>query len=179
MTFLKKINYAIPFALVLLLLTVLWTELSSTRSYAYSSGIVGEKVPNFSVPSLTGTGEITQKNLRGRVTILNFFASWCSACRAEHPMLMKIKKNYGIPIYGIAFRDDPREARSMLNGMGNPYVQAGYDNDGEAGVDFGIYATPETFVIGPNGNILYKQVGAIDQDTWDNEIYPIIKKYQR
>jgi cytochrome c biogenesis protein CcmG, thiol:disulfide interchange protein DsbE len=179
MTFLKKINFAIPFALVLLLLTLLWAELSSTRSYAYSSGIVGERIPNFSLPSLSGAGNLTQKNLSGRVTLLNFFASWCSACQAEHPMLMKIKKKYGIPIYGIAFRDDPREARAMLNRYGNPYVQAAYDNDGETAVDFGIYATPETFVIGPNGEILYKQVGVIDQDTWDSEIYPIIKKYQK
>ncbi len=103
MTFLKKLNYAIPFALVLLLLTLLWAELSSTRSYAYSSGIVGERVPNFSVPSLSGAGNITQKNLSGRVTLLNFFASWCSACRAEHPMLMKIKNKYGIPFTALRF----------------------------------------------------------------------------
>lgn len=174
----SRIKFAVPFAVIFLLIGILWTELSSTRSYAYSSGIVGDKVPTFSVPNLSGADPITQKNLQGRVTLLNFFASWCSACRMEHAMLMKISKEYNIPIYGIAFRDDPRDARMLLNRKGNPYTQAGYDEEGDTGVDFGIYATPETFVISPNGNILYKQVGVIDQETWDKTIYPIIKKYQ-
>lgn len=177
MTF-SKLKLAAPFAIVFLLLGILWTELSSTRSYAYSTGIVGEKVPDFSVPNLSGASDLTQSNFKGQVTLLNFFASWCSACMAEHPMLMKISAKYHIPIYGIAFRDDPRDARGMLNKKGNPYKLAAYDEEGDTGVDFGIYATPETFVVSPNGSILYKHVGVIDQETWDNTIYPIIKKYQ-
>ena len=176
---LSKIKFAVPFAIVFVLLGIFWTELSSTRSYAYSTGIVGERIPEFSVPNLSGAANLTQKELSGRVTILNFFASWCSACLHEHDMLMKISNKYHVPIYGIAFRDDPQDARGMLNQKGNPYVQTGYDADGDVGVDFGIYATPETFVVSPNGDILYKQVGVIDQETWDETIFPIIKKYQK
>jgi cytochrome c biogenesis protein CcmG/thiol:disulfide interchange protein DsbE len=175
---LSKLKFAIPFALLFILLAVLWSELSSTRSYAYSPGILGEKAPTFKVPSLFTKKDITNQTLKGKVVILNFWASWCSACRAEHPMLMKIKNTYHIPIYGIAFKDDPNEARQLLEAEGNPYEQTGYDIDGVTGVDFGIYATPETFVISPKGDIVYKQIGVIDQSTWDDTIYPIIKKFQ-
>lgn len=178
---LRKIKFTIPFAILFVLFAILWTELSSTRSYAFSFpwSESEEKVPNFSVPDLFGTGNLTQKDLAGRVVILNFWASWCSACRAEHAMLMKIKDTYHIPIYGIAFKDEYADAKSYLQSRGNPYVAVGDDANGSTGVDFGIYATPETFVLSPTGTIIYKQVGVIDQSTWDNTIYPIIKKYQK
>lgn len=176
---LRKIKLAIPFAILFVLFGILWSELSSTRSFAYSSGISGDKIPDFNVPSLMGSGNVTQKDLDGRVVILNFWASWCSACRAEHEMLMKIKNTYHIPIYGIAFKDDPSEAKAYLQKHGNPYTAVGSDENGVTGVDFGIYATPETYVLSPSGNIIYKQIGVIDQSTWDNDIYPVIKRYQK
>lgn len=175
----SKIKYAVPFVIVALLLVVLWKELASDRTTRFEEGIVGDKVPSFQVPNLNGVGTISEQNLAGQVIILNFFASWCSACRIEHPMLMKIKNEYHIPVIGIAFKDDPKDTREYLKQEGNPYAQAGYDMNGDMAVDFGIYATPETFVISPAGNIVYKQIGAIHQDTWDTDIYPIIKKYQQ
>lgn len=178
MSNIRKIQFTIPFAVLFILFGILWSELSSTRSYAYSPGITGEKLPSFSVPSLYGSGNLTNNNLKGRVVLLNFWASWCSACETEHPLLMRIKNKYHVPIYGISFKDEPSDAREALRQRGNPYTQVGYDLDGVTGVDFGIYATPETFVIGPNGDILYKQIGVIDQSTWDETIYPLIKKYQ-
>jgi cytochrome c biogenesis protein CcmG/thiol:disulfide interchange protein DsbE len=178
MTTIRNIKYIIPFTILFILLALLWAELSSTRSYAFSSGLSGETIPKFSLPSLYGSGNVTNKDLGGRVVILNFWASWCSACRSEHSMLMKIKNKYHIPIYGIVFKDDPSDAKSYLSERGNPYVAIGSDEDGITGVDFGIYATPETYVLSPEGKIIYKQIGVIDQETWDNEIYPIIKRYQ-
>ena len=176
---LSKIKFLIPFFILFSLLVVLWSQLSSTRSYANSSGISGEKMPSFSVPSLYGSSNLTNKSLGGRVVLLNFWASWCSACQAEHDMLMRIKNVYHVPIYGISFKDDPSDARDMLSRHGNPYVQVGSDVNGVTGVDFGIYATPETFVINPSGNIIYKHIGVIDQSTWDETIYPLIKQYQK
>lgn len=175
----SRLKFILPFTLLFVLLAILWTQLSSSRSYAYSSGMVGEKIPSFSAPALYSSKNLTNNNLKGRVTLLNFWASWCAACRSEHAMLMKIKNTYRVPIYGIAFKDDPRDSRAMLKRTGNPYVKAAYDANGSVGVDFGIYATPETFVISPNGSIIYKQIGAINQYTWDHTIYPLIRKYQR
>ncbi len=173
-----KMKFAVPFVMIFLLLGVLWKELSSTRTTEFNEGIVGDKVPTFKLDSLDGTNLVSNQNLNGQVTILNFFASWCSACRKEHPMLLKIKNEYHVPIIGIAFKDDPNDTKRYLSLEGNPYSQVGIDVNGDTAVDFGIYATPETFVISPDGNIIYKQIGAIDQATWDADIYPIIKKYQ-
>lgn len=173
-----KIKWIIPFALLFLLIALLWNELSSTRSTAYSSGIVGEKLPAFNVKSLYQTKNISNDQIRGHVALVHFWASWCAACSDEHDMLMKIKNTYHVPIIGIAFKDQPDDARDALATNGNPFEQAGYDLDGEVGVDFGIYATPETFVVNPAGDIVYKHIGMIDQTTWDNTIYPLIKKLQ-
>ena len=178
MTF-RKFKLALPFAILFVLFGILWTELSSTRSFASPLNSSDNKIPDFSVPSLFGSGNVTRKDLEGRVAILNFWASWCSACRAEHAMLMKIKNTYHIPIYGIAFKDEPADAKAYLDKRGNPYTAVGSDVNGVTGVDFGIYATPETYVLSPKGDIIYKQIGVIDQYTWDNEIYPVIKRYQK
>jgi cytochrome c biogenesis protein CcmG/thiol:disulfide interchange protein DsbE len=175
----RKLKFAIPFTILFILFGILWTELSSTRSYAFSLGLGGDKIPDFSVPALYGSGDVTRKDLDGRVVMLNFWASWCSACRSEHAMLMKIKNTYHIPVYGIAFKDDPADAKAYLDQRGNPYTAVGSDVNGTTGVDFGIYATPETFVLSPKGDIIYKQIGVIDQYTWDSEIYPVIKRYQK
>lgn len=175
----RKFKLAIPFTILFLMLGILWSELSSTRSFAYSSGSSQDKIPSFSVPSLLGSGSVSSSDLRGRVTMLNFWASWCSACRAEHGMLMKIKNKYHIPIYGVAFRDDPADAKAYLSKRGNPYTEVGSDPKGTTAIDFGLYGTPETYVVSPNGDIIYKQIGVIDQSTWDNEIYPVIKRYQK
>lgn len=174
-----KMKLAIPFVIVFLLLGVLWKELSSTRTTEFNEGIVGDKVPSFNLSSLDGASTVSNQNLNGQVMILNFFASWCSACRKEHAMLLKIKNEYHVPIIGIAFKDDPNDTKQFLAQDGNPYQDVGNDVNGDTAVDFGIYATPETFVISPSGDIVYKQIGVIDQQTWDTDIYPIIKKYLR
>ncbi len=174
----SKLKFVIPFTILFILVALLWNELSSERTNTYAPGVLGERVPSFNIPNLYGFPNVTNKALEGRVTILNFWASWCSACRAEHDMLMKIKNVYHIPIIGIAFKDDPVEARKVLTTDGNPYIQVASDEQGITGVDFGIYATPETFVVAPNGDVIYKQIGVIDQAIWDTTIYPLIQKYQ-
>lgn len=174
----SKLKIAIPLLVLFALLFLLWVELSSNRTQNnISSNMVGEHIPTFSVPSITGAGTVSNKSLQGRVVLLNFWASWCSACAAEHPMLLKIKNEYNVPIYGIAFRDNKEDAANVLKSEGNPYVAVGYDASGATGVDFGIYGTPETYVVSPSGNIIFKQVGMLDEYTWKNTIYPLIQQY--
>lgn len=173
-----KLKIAIPLVILFGLLILLWVELSANHNNVdMSSNMVGERIPTFSVPSIYGSGHVSNKSLSGRVVLLNFWASWCPACEAEHAMLLKIKNEYHIPIYGIAFRDNAEDAKNTLARLGNPYDAVGYDATGSASVDFGIYGTPETYVLSPSGNIIFKQVGMLDEYTWKNTIYPLIQQY--
>jgi cytochrome c biogenesis protein CcmG/thiol:disulfide interchange protein DsbE len=92
---------------------------------------------------------------------------------------MKIKNTYHVPMYGIIYRDQSSEAMHWLAQHGNPYIRIGNDKNGEVSIDFGIYGTPETFIISPQGRILYRYIGIIDQTVWDSTIYPIVKKYAK
>jgi len=178
MTLTKKLKLITPFAILLVLFLMLWNALFYKHAQAYPGTMVGESIPRFSLPSLYGSSNLTNRQLNGRVTVLNFWASWCSACQAEMSTLMRIKKNYNVPMYGIAYKDTPSDAKAALKRSGNPYNMVALDKYGEAGVDFGIYGTPEMFVVSPNGKIIYKHIGTISMSEWRNEIYPIIKQYR-
>jgi cytochrome c biogenesis protein CcmG/thiol:disulfide interchange protein DsbE len=121
----------------------------------------------------------TQNRLQGQVSLLNVWASWCYACGLEQAMLMKIHTQYHVPIYSINYKDEEKEARAWLAQKGNPYIVTGEDQNGNAAIDLGIYGTPETFVINRQGQIVYRHVGAIDQKTWDNVLFPLIKRLEK
>ena len=175
----QKAKNLIPFIILFALIGLLWRELYSAQSFEIPSSLVGDPVPDFQLPYLGDPQkQFTQKDLIGHVSLLNVWASWCSACEDEHAMLMKIKNKYHIPLYGIAYKDSTKDATDWLNSHGNPYLIVGNDSTGNVGIDFGVYGTPETFVINPDGQIIYRYVGAIDQSAWDNIIYPLIKQYE-
>lgn len=177
MVLIKKLKFVAPFAILFVLFFMLWNELFSNRAQAYPGTMVGESLPNFSLPSIYSSGNLSNRTLKGRVTVLNFWASWCSACKAEMSTLMRIKRDYKVPMYGIAYKDSPSDAKAALKQRGNPYRMVASDEYGDVGVDFGIYGTPEMFVISPSGKIIYKHLGAITISEWRNNIYPVIKKY--
>jgi cytochrome c biogenesis protein CcmG/thiol:disulfide interchange protein DsbE len=173
------VKIILPLFILTVLLYGLWLALSPRdTSNTGDVRMIGGKVPSFSLSTLSGDDVLTNETMSGKVALIHFWASWCSACNAEQPMLMDIKNVYGVPIYGIAFKDDADSARDSLNAHGNPYVMTGVDTNGDVGVEFGIYGTPETYVVNPDGYIIYKYSGVIDQSVWDNKIYPLIRKYQ-
>lgn len=173
----KKFNYVIPFLMLFGLLAFLGYELFHAKPYEIPSALVGEDVPNFHLPSLAGNGQVlSSSDLHGRTILLNVWATWCYACSIEHDMLMKISHQDHVPIYSILYKDQRGKGLSWLNEHGNPYVMTGDDSNGDVAIDLGVYGTPETFVISPAGKIVYRHVGAIDQDSWDNVLYPLIKK---
>lgn len=179
MRYIKKIYYLVPFTILFLLLSLLGREIFSASPGQITASLVGETVPSFNVPSLFSSQQhLTQNDLRGHVSLLNIWASWCSACALEHPLLMRIKNVYHVPLYGILYKDNSDDATAYLKNRGNPYTAVGNDESGEVSIDLGIYGTPETFVISPEGRILYRQTGAMDQTTWDVVIYPLIKNYE-
>jgi cytochrome c biogenesis protein CcmG/thiol:disulfide interchange protein DsbE len=179
MTRFQRFIYILPFIILFALFGLLWRELFYSRPNELPSTLIGETVPPFRLPNLfLPDSSFTQNELRGRVSLLNVWASWCYACNLEAAMLMKIKNEYHVPIYGIDYKDAEGDARTWLQKHGNPYVVTGKDVNGDVAIDLGVYGTPETFVINSNGKIVYRHVGAVDQKTWDEVLYPLVKRLE-
>ena len=144
------------------------------------SPYINKAVPAFEASSLHQPHHvITQQALKGKITLLNVFATWCLTCRVEHPVLMDISKTHRVRMIGLNFKDQRQSAQKWLKRFGNPYSIVIYDPDGRVGIDFGVYGTPETFLIDRHGIVRYKMIGAINKTIWRDRILPEIKKLQR
>jgi cytochrome c biogenesis protein CcmG, thiol:disulfide interchange protein DsbE len=172
------IKNVIPFILLFALVAILGRELFYAKPNEIPSPLIGEIVPTFTLPDLQASQKtFSNTDLLGQVTLLNVWATWCYACGIEMPMLMKIKNEYHVPIYSIAYKDNPEDAKKWLALNGNPYVATGDDRKGNTAIDLGVYGTPETFIVSKQGQIIYKHVGIINQQIWDEVLYPLVKKY--
>ena len=144
------------------------------------SALIGKPVPQFSLPPVEGRMlGLSTADLNGQVSLVNVFASWCVACREEHPVLMQMKADNIVPIHGLNYKDQPDNAARWLNTMGDPYTRTGADIDGRVAIDWGVYGVPETFVVTKEGRIAYKQIGAVTQKVLDEKILPLIRKLQQ
>ncbi|MBE0624129.1 MAG: DsbE family thiol:disulfide interchange protein [Burkholderiales bacterium] len=144
------------------------------------SPLIGKPVPEFSLPPVKGgTLGLASADLRGEVSIVNVFASWCVACREEHPILMGIKEKGLVPLHGINYKDKPDDARAWLDEMGDPYTRIGADIAGKVAIDWGVYGVPETFVIDREGRIAYKQIGAVTPEILRDKIMPLVRELQK
>lgn len=144
------------------------------------SPLIGKPVPEFSLPPVKGgTLGLASADLRGEVSIVNVFASWCVACREEHPVLMGIKEQGVVPLHGINYKDKPDDARAWLDEMGDPYTRIGADIAGKVAIDWGVYGVPETFVIDREGRIAYKQIGAVTPEILRDKIMPLVRQLQK
>ena len=119
---------------------------------------------------------IAKDDLRGKVWILNVWASWCVACRQEHPLLVAYAKSSQVPIYGLNYKDEPAAGLKWLADFGNPYTASLADRDGRVGIDFGVYGVPETFVIDGEGVIRYKHIGPLTPEVLRDTIDPLLKQ---
>ena len=143
------------------------------------SPLVGKPAPEFSLPRLEDPARRFERaDLLGQVSLLNVWATWCAGCRDEHPLLVDLAESGAVPIFGINYKDQYRPALEWLHRYGDPYVTSGYDAEGLAGIDFGVYGLPETFVIDPDGNIMYKHVGPLDHDIVRDRILPIVREFE-
>jgi cytochrome c biogenesis protein CcmG/thiol:disulfide interchange protein DsbE len=127
------------------------------------SPLIGKPAPATALPPLQGLNlpGLDPALFKGGVTLVNIFASWCGPCRDEHPELLELAKRNDIRLIGFNYKDKDENARRFLGSLGNPYMAVGVDPSGRAGVEWGVYGVPETFVIAPDGTIAYKHVGPI------------------
>ena len=143
------------------------------------SPLVGKSAPDFSLPQLHDQGKVFSSNeLTGKVWLLNFWASWCSGCKTEHPVLMQLAQSGEVPIYGMDYKDQREEALTWLRRWGNPYPVVAMDESGRVGINYGVYGVPETYVIDKQGVIRYKQIGPLDDDVVAKKILPLVKELQ-
>ncbi|MEO8401220.1 MAG: DsbE family thiol:disulfide interchange protein [Gammaproteobacteria bacterium] len=164
-------------ALIILLAALL--QNTRTPDYPVSISVAGKPLPALNLPTLFDTNtRLTNQTLQGQVFLLNFWASWCSACRAEHETLLMIKNDYHVPIYGVNYKDEPNNAKLWLQKSGDPFTLTGTDPNGKLGGALGIYGTPETFIVDKRGVIRYQYIGTLTHDDWQNVLWPLIAQYQ-
>jgi len=144
------------------------------------SPLIGKPVPAFELPHVRGrTLGLASADLKGAVSIVNVFASWCVACREEHPLFMQMRREGLVPIHGLNYKDQPADAQKWLDDLGDPYTRTGADIDGRVAIDWGVYGVPETFVIDREGRIAYKHIGAVTPKLLQETLRPLIAKLRR
>ena len=143
------------------------------------SPLIDKPAPAFTLPRLDDPQQrVSEKDLLGKVWLLNVWASWCVSCREEHPVLVELSKRNLVPIYGLNYKDERKDALAWLGQFGNPYTISIMDADGRIGIDYGVYGVPETYVIDKQGVIRYKQIGPVTPEVLDAKILPLVRKLQ-
>ena len=141
------------------------------------SPLIGKPVPRFDLPAVQGRLlGLSSASLQGQVSLVNVFASWCAACREEHPFLMQLAAGKGVPLMGLNYKDAPADAAAWLDANGDPYARTGADRDGRVAIDWGVYGVPETYVIDQDGRIAYKAIGPLNANTFDRTIRPVLQR---
>lgn len=171
----RKLSLILPFILFLIVAGIFWKGLS-LHPEQVPSPLVNKSIPAFQLPTLSTQQLITNKDFIGHITLLNIWSSWCHACSDEHTFLMKLGKEHYLTLYGLNYKDNPADAKNWLDKNGNPYKVVAIDEKGRVAIDWGVYGTPETFIIDKNGVIRFKQIGPITPDIWNHRMKPLIEQ---
>jgi cytochrome c biogenesis protein CcmG, thiol:disulfide interchange protein DsbE len=173
----RPLMLAIAFFIAMFVLFAVGLNLDPRR---IPSPLIGKPVPEFSLPPVKGrTLGLSTADIKGEVSLVNVFASWCVACRDEHPILMQLSRRGIVPIHGLNYKDAPDDAAAWLDSLGDPYTRTGADRDGRVGIEWGVYGVPETFVIDLDGRIAYKHIGPISPQALEEMILPLVEKLRQ
>jgi cytochrome c biogenesis protein CcmG/thiol:disulfide interchange protein DsbE len=143
------------------------------------SMLLDKTLPPFALPSLDEDGKsFSSADLKGKVSLLNIFASWCPGCRVEHPVLMQLAEKGAVSIYGINWKDSLRNGGGWLKANRSPYARVGYDESGRVGINLGVTGVPETFVIDRSGRVRYRHAGPLTEDVWHQIFEPVLAQLQ-
>lgn len=169
----------IPLAVFIVL--VVFLAIGLTRDpHEVPSPLINKPAPVFQTARLDSPDQLfSSKDMLGKVWLLNVWASWCVACRVEHPLLMTYAKSKLVPMVGLDYKDTDDAGSRWLQKFGNPYDIVAVDRDGRIGIEFGVYGVPETFVIDKAGVIRYKQIGPVTEQAWNEEMLPLIRELQK
>lgn len=170
----------IPLAVFFLLVVVLGIGFSLEDPHLLPSELIDREFPAFSLPSLEDSDRmVTEADLVGQVALVNVWATWCANCIIEHPELLRISRQEGIPIYGVNYNDDTAKAIRWLDRYESPYVLTIVDAEGKLGIDLGVYGAPETFIIDSNGVIQLRHVGVVSRDIFKQKFMPVIEHLKK
>jgi cytochrome c biogenesis protein CcmG/thiol:disulfide interchange protein DsbE len=172
----RLVKFGVPLAIFVALAAFLAIGLTRDPREV-PSPFIGKPAPAFALERLHEPGEtFSPEHMKGKVWLLNVWASWCVSCRVEHPLLVEMAKRNDVPIVGLDYKDERAAGLQWLARMGNPYVVSAFDVDGKVGIDYGVYGVPETFVIDKQGVIRYKQIGPITPEALERKILPLIRE---
>lgn len=168
-------RYLIPGAIFLVLIGFFVVGLSRDPSMV-PSPLIGKPAPAYSLIKVEDPQlKVSNTDMLGKKHLVNIWATWCGGCRQEHALLLQMAQQKVIPIVGIDWKDEMSLAQQWLTQLGNPYVATGFDGDGRVAIDFGVYGAPETFLVDERGVIIYKHIGILTADVWQNKLLPLIK----
>jgi cytochrome c biogenesis protein CcmG/thiol:disulfide interchange protein DsbE len=144
------------------------------------SPLIGKPAPHFELPQLDDAAKtFTEKDMLGKVWVLNVWASWCVSCREEHPVLLDFARTGGVPLYGLNYKDKRQDGLAWLKSMGDPYQISIFDAEGRVGIDYGVYGVPETYLIDRHGVIRYKRIGPLTPEIVKNKLLPLAQELAR
>jgi cytochrome c biogenesis protein CcmG/thiol:disulfide interchange protein DsbE len=174
-----KKSLLIPLGLFIIL--VVFLAIGLTRDpHEVPSPLIGKPAPAFTAPRLQSPEQMfSGKDMLGKVWLFNVWASWCVACRQEHPILMEFAKTKTVPVVGLDYKDQSVDGLKWLARFGDPYDLSVTDLDGRIGIDFGVYGVPETFLIDKAGVIRYKHIGPVTEDALKNILLPLVRELQK
>ena len=172
----KGLRFILPLAVFALLVFFLWRGLR-LDPHQVPSPLIDKPAPGFALTRLDDANTtIRRDDMLGKVWMLNVWASWCVACREEHPTLVAFSKTKAVPIIGLNYKDTRAEGLGWLSQFGNPYDASVFDQNGRVGIDFGVYGVPETFVIDKRGIIRFKHIGPLTPEVVQTRIQPLLKE---
>jgi cytochrome c biogenesis protein CcmG/thiol:disulfide interchange protein DsbE len=167
-------RFTLPVIAFVSILPVLFFGLDRDKS-VLPSPLIGKNIPEFLLPSLQDQSiKISSSDLKGTFILFNVWATWCAGCHEEHAFLMDLSTKKNIPIIGLNWRDNRNEALQWINELGNPYKVIAEDRLGRVAIDWGVYGAPETFLVNPDGIIIHKHLGPLNQDIWDKDFSPYL-----
>ncbi len=170
----------IPLGILFLLALVLASGLLNSEQPKKTVSLVGYHAAPFSVPTLPVAGQAAGKmspdTWRGEIAVLNVFASWCEPCASEHPVMMRLAQASKVPVYGLAWKDTPEKVSAWLSARGNPYQVIGIDSGGRSTIPLALTGVPETLLFDEEGSVVYHHKSAIDDETVDKVLLPLVEK---
>jgi len=174
-------KFLLPFAAFVALAVLFAFGLNPKRDiHALPSPLIGKPAPEFALTDVLDANRIVSNStLKGQVYVLNVWATWCVPCREEHEALLAISQTHLVPLIGLNWKDNRDRSKLWLQQLGNPYQTVGFDGDGRAAIDWGVYGAPETYLVGKDGQVLFKFISPITEQVWNEEFVPRIAAAQR